>query len=54
VILFAALALSFQILRNFTFRCVDDAGDKTTSVVVSVAIAVFSRPGVTVVPDKST
>jgi hypothetical protein len=35
-------------------RCVDDAGDATTSVVVAVEMTVFVRAGVTVVPERST
>ena len=38
-----------------TFRTVEAAGDATMSVVVAVVmLAVFVRPGVTVVPFKST
>ena len=37
-----------------TVRCVEAAGEATMVVVVADEIAVLSRPGVTVVPFRST
>jgi hypothetical protein len=47
VILFAFVALSFQIFTSCTAREVEAPGLATMSVVVAVEIAVFSRPTVT-------
>jgi hypothetical protein len=42
-------------LMNLTLRTVLDAGDATKSVVVAVVmLGVFVRPGVTVLPFRST
>ena len=40
--------------KPLRLRDVDDPGDVTIVVVVAVVILVFNRPGVTVVPDRST
>jgi hypothetical protein len=41
-------------ISDLRLRCVEDAGDPTTVVVVAVEMTVFVRPGVTVDPDRST
>jgi hypothetical protein len=48
------LAPSLNTDSTLTVRCVEDAGDATTSVVVAVVMLVFVRAGVTVVPERST
>jgi hypothetical protein len=54
VTLFAAVLLSLNTISDLRLRCVEDAGDATTVVVVAVEMTVFVRPGVTVDPDRST
>ena len=44
------VACLFRMWSDLTLRCVEVPGEPTTSVVVAVVIAVFCRPGVTVVP----
>ena len=52
---FDMLACAFLTDSNLTLRTVEAAGEATTVVVVLVVMsAVLVRPGVTVVPSRST
>jgi hypothetical protein len=54
VIVCEPLVASLNTDKNLTLRCVEAAGDATTSVVAAAAMLVFERLGVTVEPLRST
>jgi hypothetical protein len=54
VIVCEPLVASLNTDKNLTLRCVEAAGDATTSVVAAAEMLVFDLSGVTVVPERST